>query len=124
MRTFHPALLIAAALAAGLLTGCGESRMAGSLLYMTPNKFDQFDCAELKKRQGGAQARLRDVEQLRDKANASTAGPVINSMVYGPDYSRARWDYQLYTDEIARKNCDAPPPPPPAPAPLSLEPRN
>ena len=124
MRTFHPALLIAAALAASLLTGCGESRTAGSLLYMTPNKFDQFDCAELKKRQGGAQARLRDVEQLRDKANASAAGPVINSMVYGPDYSRARWDYQLYTDEIARKNCDAPPPPPPAPAPLSLEPRN
>src|SRR5262249_40359005 len=43
MRTFHPAPLIAAALVASLLTGCGESRMAGSLLYMTPNKFDQFD---------------------------------------------------------------------------------
>jgi len=121
MRTTPaPGLLIAAALAASTLVGCGESRMAGSLLYMAPYKLDQFDCTALKNRLNGAQTRLREVEQLRDKANTSAAGPVINSMVYGPDYSRARWEYQLYEDEIARKNCNAPPPPPPGP--LSLEP--
>ena len=118
--TFVPALLIAAALAASAVAGCGESRIAGSLLYMAPNKLDQFDCAELKKRMGGAKARLQDVERLRDKANTSAAGPVVNSVVYGPDYSKALWEYQLYEDEIARKNCDAPPPPPPGP--MSLEP--
>ena len=121
-KTPAPALLIAAALAASTLAGCGESRVAGSLLYMAPYTLDQLDCAELKKRQAGARARLQDVEQLRDKANTSAAGPVINSMVYGPDYSKARWDFQLYEDEIARKNCNAPPPPPPGP--LSLDPRN
>jgi hypothetical protein len=121
-KTFVPALVIATALAASAVAGCGESRLAGSLLYMAPNKLDQFDCAELKKRVGNARTRLQGVEQLRDKANTSAAGPVINSMVYGPDYSKARWEYQLYEDEIARKNCDAPPPPPPAP--LSLEPGN
>jgi hypothetical protein len=119
-KRFRPAPLIAAALAAGTLAGCGESRLAGSLLYMAPNKIGEFDCTELKKRLNGAKARLQDLEQLRDKTNTSTAGPVINSLVYGPDYSKARWEYQLYEDETARKNCDAPPPPPPGP--LSLEP--
>lgn len=99
-----PALLAAAALA-----GCGESRVAGSLLYMTPYKFEQFDCTELRKRADGATSRLREVEQLRNKAGTSAAGPVINSMVYGPDYSKARWEHDLYQDQIARKNCDAPP---------------
>ena len=115
--TLVPALLIAAA---ATVAGCGESRIAGSLPYLAPPKTDQFDLTELKKRMGGAKARLQDLEQLRDKTNTSTAGPVINSVVYGPDYSKARWEYQLYEDEIARKNCDAPPPPPPGP--MSLEP--
>ena len=122
MRKTPASLLIAAALAAGTVVGCGESRLAGSLLYMAPYKVDQLDCVELKKRQASARTRLQEVEQLRDKANTSAAGPVINSTVYGPDYSRARWDYQLYEEKIASKNCDAPPPPPPGP--LSLDPRN
>ena len=117
-----PALLIAAAFAAAALAGCGESRLAGSLLYMAPTKLEQFDCAELKKRLDGARGRLQTVEQLRDKANTSAAGPVINSVVYGSEYSKARWDYDLYEDQIARKNCNAAPAPPPPP--LSLEPGN
>jgi hypothetical protein len=101
--------LVPTLLAAAALAGCGESRVAGSLLYMTPYKFEQFDCTELRKRADGATSRLREVEQLRNKAGTSAAGPVINSMVYGPDYSKARWEHDLYQEEIARKNCDAPP---------------
>ena len=108
---------------AALLSGCAESQMAGHLLYMTPYKFEQLDCAELKKKADAATTQVKSIEQLRDKANASAAGPVVNSMVYGPDYSRARWEQRLYQDEMARKNCDAPPaPPPPPPGPISLTP--
>jgi hypothetical protein len=99
---------VPAVIAAVALASCGESRVAGSLLYMTPYKFEQFDCTELRKRADSATLRLREVEQLRNKAGTSAAGPVINSMVYGPDYSKARWEYDLYQNEIARKNCDPP----------------
>lgn len=91
------------------LSGCGESRLAGSLLYMTPYKYEEFDCAELKRRAAAAAGRLKEQEALMDRAGASAAGPAINAVVYGPAHSRAVWEVRLYQDEIARKNCDAPP---------------
>jgi hypothetical protein len=109
--------LIPMCLIVSALCGCAESHMGGSLLYMTPYKLDELDCAELKKRATAAAARTRQIEELRDKANASAAGPLVNAMVYGPDYSKARWEQQLYDDALARKQCDAPPPAP-------LPPRN
>jgi len=108
MRRFGPIIVVTT-----LLTGCAESQLGGSLLYMTPYQVDRLECSELKNRAAAAATRVKQMEELRDKANQSAAGPVINAMVYGPDYSRARWDQQLYDGEIARKNCNAPPPPPP-----------
>jgi hypothetical protein len=110
MRSAVPTIVLIAA----VLSGC-ESRVAGSLLYMTPYRFDELDCAELKKRAAGAEGRLKQQEALRDRAGASAAGPVINAVVYGPDHNRALWEVRLYQDEIARKNCDAPPPEPAPP---------
>jgi hypothetical protein len=110
MRSAVPILILFAV----ALSGC-ESRIAGSLLYMTPYGLDDFDCAELKRRVVGAEGRLKQVEALRDRAGASAAGPVINATVYGPDYSRALWEVRLYQDEMARKSCDAPPPQPASP---------
>jgi len=106
MRSTLPIALVVAA----LLPGCAESQLAGHLLYMTPYKFEQLDCTELKKKATAATAQVKSVEQLRDKASSSTAGPVVNTVVYGPDYSKARWEQRLYQDQIARKNCDDPPP--------------
>jgi hypothetical protein len=97
------------AVVAVVLTGCAESRVAGSLLYMTPYRYEEFDCVELKKRASAAASVVKQQEELMDRAGASTAGPLINAMVYGPDHSRAVWELRLYQDEIARKNCDAPP---------------
>ena len=107
LRKLPTALLMAA-----LSSGCAENQLTGSLLYMTPYKFEQTECSELKTKAAAATARVKQLEQLRDKAASSAAGPLVNTMVYGPDYSRARWEQRLYDDEIARKNCDAPPPPP------------
>jgi len=104
-------------LVATALCGCAESHTASSLLYMEPYKLDDLDCTELRKRAAGAATRTQSVERLRDRANESAAGPVINSLVYGPDYSKARWEQQVYDEAIARKNCSEPPPPPPPPAP-------
>ena len=102
--------LLSALYLAALLPGCAESQWAGHLLYMTPYNFKKFDCKELKQKAAAATQQVTKFEQLRDKANASVAGPVVNTMVYGPDYSKARWEQRLYQDEIARKSCDAPPP--------------
>jgi hypothetical protein len=102
MRSVVPIVIVLAA----ALAGC-ESRVAGSLLYMTPYGLDDFDCDTLKRRAVAAGGRLKQVEALRDRAGASAAGPVINATVYGPDYSRAVWEVRLYQDEMVRKNCDA-----------------
>src|SRR5262245_41299583 len=121
MRSLQPFRPAAAVWATLLLAGCAESKMAGHLLYMTPYKLEEMDCDSLKKKAINADAVVKRMEGLRDKASASTAGPLVNSMVYGPDYSKARWDQQIYSDEIASKNCndtpatDAATPPAPAP---------
>ena len=111
MRQLLPILVSVAA----ALAGCAESQLAGSLIYMEPYGLEKLECAELKKRAAAATDRLKVQEQLMDRASGSTAGPVVNTVVYGPDYSRARWDQRLYEREIARRNCDPPPP-------LALEP--
>jgi hypothetical protein len=108
MRASAPIVVLIAA----LVSGCAESQLGGSLLYMTPYKLETLDCTELKNRATGATSRTKELDQLREKAGGSAAGPVINTMVYGPDYSKARWEQRLYQDELARKNCDAPPPSP------------
>jgi hypothetical protein len=111
--------ILPALLAAALLVGCAENHMAGHLLYMTPYNFEKLTCDELKGRANGATIRVKELEALRDKASVSTAGPVVNSVVYGPDYTKARWEQRLYQEEFDRKNCGAPPPaplpPPPGP---------
>jgi hypothetical protein len=108
-RSNSAALIMAAALA-----GCAENHLAGSLVYMAPYGYDRLDCAELKKRAAAADNRVKASQALMDRASGSAAGPLINNVVYGPDYSKARWDQRFYDQEIARRNCDAPPPEPPA----------
>jgi hypothetical protein len=104
MRIAAPYIVVMAA----VLAGCADTRVAGTLLYMTPYRFEEFDCTELRKRATAAEARVKIQEGLMDRAGASAAGPFINAMVYGPDHSRAVWELRLYQDEIARKNCDVP----------------
>jgi hypothetical protein len=80
-------------------------------LYLNPHNYEDFDCVELKKRAAAAALKVRESEQLQDRAGASAAGPVINAVVYGPDYHKARWELQFYEEQAARKNCDLLPPP-------------
>jgi hypothetical protein len=111
MRRLTSATLIVAA----TLAGCAENQFAGSLVYMAPYGYERLDCGELKKRAAAADNRVKASQSLMDRASGSAAGPIINNVVYGPDYSKARWDQRFYDQEIARRNCDPP-------APLSLEP--
>ena len=66
-------------------------------------------------------------QTLIDRASGSTAGPVIGTVVYGPDYSKARWEQRRYEEEAERKHCDRTPvsilpPPPAAPRPHTMPP--
>jgi len=106
MRRAAPTILLITALA----SGCAESQLGGHLLYMTPYKIEALECSELKKKADAATSRTKELDLLRAKAGGSTAGPVINTMVYGPDYTKARWEQRLYEEELARKSCEFPPP--------------
>jgi hypothetical protein len=96
--------------AVAALAGCAESHLAGSLLYMEPYGYEKLDCDQLKKHAAAASGRVKTQQDLMDRASGSAAGPVINSVVYGPDYSKARFEQRVYEREIARRNCDPPPP--------------
>ena len=118
MRASIPTLLVAA-----LLSGC-ESYVGGSLVYMTPYGIEKMDCAELSRKIATADAAARAKQTLIDRASGSTAGPVIGTVVYGPDYSKARWEQRRYEEEAERKNCDRPPVsilPPPSAAPATSQ---
>jgi hypothetical protein len=108
MRRSAPTVLLITA----LVCGCAESQLGGHLLYMTPYKLEALECKELKTRADAATHRAKELQQVREKAAGSAAGPVINTMVYGPDYTKARWEQRLYEDELARKSCEFPPPEP------------
>jgi hypothetical protein len=109
-----------------VLAGCADSQMVGSLFYLTPYKFEDLTCAELKNRGDAATARAKDFESLRQKAAIAPGGSGVGTMVYAPDQERAKWDRQLYVDEYARRNCAAasatPPSSPPALPPETPQP--
>jgi hypothetical protein len=120
MRPVLPAFLVAA-----LLSGC-ESYVGGSLVYMTPYGIEKMTCEELSGKIAAADRAAKAKQNLIDRASGSTAGPVIGTVVYGPDYSKARWEQRRYEEEAERKNCDRPPisllPPPAAAAPSQAMP--
>jgi hypothetical protein len=110
MRNALPCAIFATA----LLTGCESTQTAGSLFYLPPLKLEELTCRELRQRIADTSARVNSLQELRDRADRSAAGPVVNTVVYGPDYSKARWELQAYEQELARKNCEAAPLPPPS----------
>jgi hypothetical protein len=113
-------IAVGAALIAFVLAGCAESQFGGSMLYLRPYNIENMSCDDLKKRADAQGAVINQKSELREKAAASSAGPAIGAMVYGPDQNAARWTQRQYQEEAARRNCAAPPPPapqPPAPPP-------
>lgn len=97
-----------------LLAGCASTPTADSLFYLPPLKLDELTCQELRQRIADTMVRVNALQALRDRADRSAAGPVVNTVVYGPDYSKARWELQSYEQEFARKNCEPAPLPPPS----------
>jgi hypothetical protein len=88
----------------GLLAGCGGGPI-GSAFYMTPYKFEDLTCQELRERAKGAAAKLKEQRDRIDLAGKSAGGGPIGVMVYGPDYDRAAWEQKLYETEAERRNC-------------------
>ena len=51
--------------------------------------------------------RERELTSLIDRANQSSAGPVISAMVYGPELQQVRADARQLQETANEKNCDA-----------------
>jgi hypothetical protein len=92
------------------LAGCAGVAGGGSLFYLEPYKLAELTCEELNKRLASTGAQIRKSEELRQKASRDPAGPLVNAMVYAPDYNKARYEHSLYEQAARRKSCpsDAP----------------
>src|SRR5262245_42167439 len=109
MRIAAPSALLVAALVAG----CAQNQAPVSAFFLTPYKLEDLTCKELKQRAADVAKRLQRSTDLRQRASASAAGPVIGTVVYGPDYQKAMFEQRAYEHELARKNCAAEPDPEP-----------
>jgi hypothetical protein len=92
-----------------MLASCAGGTSGGSALFLTPHDLSDVSCEEIARRESTAAARVKISEGLMAKANQDPAGPVVNAVVYAPDYKKALWDYEIYKGESERRNC------PPAP---------
>jgi hypothetical protein len=87
------------------LAGCAGVGDGGSLYYLEPFKLGELSCEELRARLSATGERLKKSAELREKASRDPAGPLVNVLVYAPDYGKARWDHAAYEGEARRKNC-------------------
>lgn len=99
-------LVFAMVIAMTALGGCASSDLdTGSIFYLKPYRLSEQSCEDLKKHADSAKDRLTNSEKLISKASTGAGGSIVNTLVYSPDWRKARWDYDVYRNEAARKNC-------------------
>ena len=92
-----------------LIVSAGLAGCAGqggtSMFYLEPHKLTELSCEDLKTRMDTAAKQLTKSQELREKAFRDPAGPLVSTMVYAPDYNKARFEHSTYREEAARRNC-------------------
>jgi hypothetical protein len=102
------------------LSACSSTLESLGDPMIAPGKFDLLKCPDLANRSLLASKREKELMSLMDRANQDAAGPMVNTMVYGPELASVRSELELLHRTAGEKNCDnlvADTPPPPSPAP-------
>jgi hypothetical protein len=89
------------------LGGCAGTSGQSQSFFAQPGKFHFLRCQDIAQRQIAAAKREQELNSLIDRANQSSAGPVISAMVYGPELEQTRADARQLQETANEKNCDA-----------------
>ena len=89
------------------LGGCAGMPGSSQSLFAQPGKFHFLRCQDIAQRAIGTAKREQELTSLIDRANQSSAGPVISAMVYGPELQQVRADARQLQETANEKNCDA-----------------
>ena len=88
------------------LGGCAGTSGQSQSLFAQPGKFHFLRCQDIAQRALATAKREQELNSLVDRANQSSAGPVISAMVYGPELQQVRADARQLQETANEKNCD------------------
>jgi hypothetical protein len=122
---FRPAAAMAVAwvVLGAALGGCadlGDGPLSGA--FVNPATYDYYDCKQLAEARKSLVKQTEKWQQLIDKANSGTAGPVVSTLVYRGDYISTRasakqveeaWQQNKCTEASAASSSTPAPPTPP-----------
>src|SRR3974377_39453 len=107
-RRARMALLAGIGCATLALAGCarGLEDVYSTDLWVEPGKFDFYKCPDLARQSLAVSAHEKGVVSVRERANQSAAGPVVNVMVYDADLKQTRAQLALLQRTAREKGCD------------------
>lgn len=101
--------MLAAGCAGFALAGCagGVDSVSSTSFWVQPGKYDFLKCPDLAKQSMAESTREKELVSLMERANQSSAGPVVNFMVYDADLKQVRANLALLQKTSREKGCDS-----------------
>jgi hypothetical protein len=96
--------ILALAIGAAALAGCGVSGGVGSLM-VDPARYAAYNCKDLVTEWGNLANREKELRGLIDKANESSGGTVIGAFAYRSDYETVLARQKLVQGQAAEEHC-------------------
>ena len=99
-----------ACLAALAVAGCTAASDPAGFVIASHDRYDFMSCKEITDNRNARLARVKELQTLIDKAEASPGGFIVSAAAYRSEYVQAR-ALAAAADRAARlNNCDAPKP--------------
>ena len=95
-------------LAASALAGCTTSDTLDSML-VDPSRYEGYNCKDLGNQLQALNKREKNLRNLIDRADESTAGVVIGAFAYRTDYETVIADKKLLQRTMVEKKCQLAP---------------
>ena len=94
-----------AALVATMLCGCATSDDTAARFLVAPDQYVLYNCPQLADTAQLNAKRQRELETLMAKADSDSAGRLVSSMSYRPEYLQLRGEMSELRKEAATKHC-------------------
>jgi len=98
---------LAGAAALASLCGCGAVSDPAGFSIATQDRYDFMTCAEIIANRGGNNARVKQLTELIEKADASPGGFIVSATAYRTELVQARALAQAAERAARMHNCDA-----------------
>lgn len=97
----------ATAVAVLMLAGCAGDDSLSNLL-VAPGQYDVYRCDYLARSIQSTAARVRELENLKARAETGAGGQLVSAAVYEPDILRARGELKEMQRSAREKQCGVP----------------